>query len=421
MTVYSRPSDPYIASMHKSMAEKHHRERDAMWKALREYEALARLGKRYPTHRLEVLFAELKRRFGWAYSHRWSEIDGDDQEFGPIITSLWEEFQNASTRTEKVIAIDHLMHEQHYNGMVLTALYDSSPDIYQLEDNADVHQFLERLFMQKNPIPYASKLKQEVKKCKDAGLKIRPAKKGELKDYAGMNDKAAKAMGHPLPAKTIIWDDKLPVKDQYQTVKHELHERRDMSHGMKYWPAHGRALEAENPILGPVYHGTQAYLEDATQLHKGKDTGIHFGTEAQAWGRVRNRPGADVIPAFVEISNMKREQDEGGSWRIKIRVAKEQGYDGIVYLNRYEGLFAHTKEEFIARLASTGFNPNRIARMEAAITRPRYFNSVSDERFKEIFPEAADSYIVFDSAQIRRANEAEMWHRADPLPTAVRA
>ena len=281
--------------------------------------------------------------------------------------------------------------------------------------------------MKKKMLSPAKKLKSELEKCKNAGLKVRPAKRGELQDYAGMNDKAGSALGHPIPAKTIIWDDKLPIKDQVDTVKHELHERKDMAKGMNYWKAHTRALACENPlahqnpVIAPVYHGTPAYLDDATKLHKGKDSGIHFGTEAQAWGRLYHRSG-DVIPARVEISNMKRERDTGLGWRTKIRLAKEQGYDGIIYLNRYEGLFAHDKKAFIARLIERGYPSEAIKEMvrRSAYTmhRPAFFNNISDEEFLDIFPEAEDSYIVFSTAQVKPYTG---WKPLDQLPTGVRA
>ena len=155
-----------------------------------------------------------------------------------------------------------------------------------------------------------------------------------------------------------------------------------------------------NPIIGPVYHGSPAYIADATDLHKGKDFGIHFGTEAQAWGRLYKR-GGDVIPALINIDNLKRERDTGHGWRTKIRLAKQQGYDGIVYLNRYEGLFAHTKDEFIDRLASHGYSLLVLRKMHQSIYRPALFNEFSDEEFKKIFPEASDSYIVFERKQIK--------------------
>lgn len=64
-----------------------------------------------------------------------------------------------------------------------------------------------------------------------------------LHDYAGMNSKAAKAMGFKMPDNTIYIDKE--AKNKKRILKHERHEMRLMKKGMKYWPAHLSALEAE--------------------------------------------------------------------------------------------------------------------------------------------------------------------------------
>ncbi len=262
------------------------------------------------------------------------------------------------------------------------------------------------------------KLQSELEKCKGAHLNVKFGENKRLADYAGMNDKAAAELHFKMkPKEHILVAKRQSKKDQAETLRHERIEREKMAKGTHYFPAHEYALAHQNPLLGPVYHGTPAYLKDATQLHKGRDYGIHFGTEAQAWGRLYHR-GGDVIPAMVEISNMKRERDTGYGWREKIRQAKAQGYDGIVYLNRYEGLFAHDKDQFIDRLGSHGYPPEKLKRMRQSMYRPSLFNAMTDEEFKEIFPEAADSYIVFSRAQVKPYTG---WEPIDQLPIGVRA
>jgi hypothetical protein len=71
-----------------------------------------------------------------------------------------------------------------------------------------------------------------------------------LKDYAGMNYYAGKAMHfHPLPDKhTILVDKHLHALEKKRTILHEEVESTLMSHGMSYWKAHKIALKAEKQI-----------------------------------------------------------------------------------------------------------------------------------------------------------------------------
>jgi hypothetical protein len=76
------------------------------------------------------------------------------------------------------------------------------------------------------------------------GLKVKTLGNDKLHDYAGMNDEAADEFGMPFPRRTVAtqpesWERK------YKDLKHELVERRLMEKGWKYFPAHKRALEAE--------------------------------------------------------------------------------------------------------------------------------------------------------------------------------
>ncbi len=156
-TSWTKASSNYAQFIREHSKPEHAREHNAMWKALREYEALAAWGKRYPTHRVDTLFTDLKKRLNWQWDHRWYE-DASVNEGESPIRELVDEFADARTRTEKVLAIDHLMHLQHWNGMVLVALYKSSPDIFQITENQEVMAFLEKLSQKRNPLPYTEEL-----------------------------------------------------------------------------------------------------------------------------------------------------------------------------------------------------------------------------------------------------------------------
>jgi hypothetical protein len=78
------------------------------------------------------------------------------------------------------------------------------------------------------------------------GFKV-TKKHAELKDYAGMNYYAAKALGLSHgPKKKEIWvDDKLPRSVVKKNIVHEVVEAKIMRRGKKYWCAHCLALHAE--------------------------------------------------------------------------------------------------------------------------------------------------------------------------------
>jgi len=66
-----------------------------------------------------------------------------------------------------------------------------------------------------------------------------------LKDYAGMNWKIARSMGYSCAPKTILIASNMTWETKYRTLRHELVEVGLMKSGMKYWPAHCRALKSE--------------------------------------------------------------------------------------------------------------------------------------------------------------------------------
>jgi hypothetical protein len=82
-------------------------------------------------------------------------------------------------------------------------------------------------------------------KARKQGLSVRIVPQKKLRDYVGMNDLAAKAIGFPSPKKTIMLSKASTLVTKGNTLKHELEERRKMSNGEKYWPAHVFALKHE--------------------------------------------------------------------------------------------------------------------------------------------------------------------------------
>lgn len=144
----------------------------------------------------------------------------------------------------------------------------------------------------------------------------------------------------------------------------------------------------ENPfqystIVDVFYHGTNKDFVKIS-INNTVDGGIHIGTLAQANMRsagVNKR----ILEVFVDIRKPRRSKDAGGNWKSKIASAKKSGFDSIVYLNRYEGISLESIQK------AENFNIN--------------LDAISDAEFKQIVPEAQDSYIVFSDSQIRLLSE----------------
>lgn len=126
------------------------------------------------------------------------------------------------------------------------------------------------------------------------------------------------------------------------------------------------------------WHGSRKPI-DAFDFSKSVDGGIHFGTRPQA--EMRGAKGGSLIEADVDIKNPMRSRDTGGNWKDKIRNAKSKGHDGIVYLNRYEGMSL----EDIQRAQEAGIDLDRL----------------TDAQFRKFFPNAKDSFIAFTPEQIK--------------------
>lgn len=121
-----------------------------------------------------------------------------------------------------------------------------------------------------------------------------------------------------------------------------------------------------------MYHGTNKVFDRFLPFS-------HFGTEAQA----RMRQPKHILPVYIRAKKFKRMRDTG-DWRVsKLRALQRQGYDGVVYLNRYEGI---PLEQFDAA--------------HAKVSQER-LDKAPDTQYKRMIPAAEDSYIIFDPLNVR--------------------
>ena len=179
--------------------------------------------------------------------------------------------------------------------------------------------------------------------------------------------------------------------------------------------------DLKNPDGSPkvFYHGTRALYQQSLRDYdstpdfqefdtKSSEMGSHFGPQEQASDFTGSEPEqrGHMYPVHLNIKNPIRLQDNGSfsprraMYQLPKEIIeksfkylensepqealqnalKEHGHDGIVYLNRREGLNDYGKR------------PN-----------PEDLSYLGDDAFKKIYPEAQDSYIAFDPEQIKSA------------------
>jgi hypothetical protein len=225
------------------------------------------------------------------------------------------------------------------------------------------------------------------------------------------------------------------------------------SEEFKRWFRNSKIVDSNGKPL-VVYHGTQGKFKafDTAQ----SELGSHFGTKNQAnefvqtpesemsredWAEAVKFEGRtdQIFPVYLSMQSPIRMKDTG-RWipsriakRLQLegmltpeqskyisslplntpvqikalqKLLKDSGVDGIVYLNRYEGFKPKT-------------NPTEFA-TDA--------EDLSDEAFKAKYPEAQDSYLIFDPVQVKSIfNEFEEGaatsprFSAAPLPPYVEA
>ena len=158
----------------------------------------------------------------------------------------------------------------------------------------------------------------------------------------------------------------------------------------KRWFGRSRVVDdAGEPLV--LYHSTK---EDFDAFEPGKE-GIHLGTSDQANMRTAGL-GTRLLPVYVRAERLKRVRDRGGNWAHEIALAKRSGHDGIVYLNRYEGV---PGEEFDrAYQAHSSGN----------------IDNLSDAQFLRNVPSARDSYIAFKPEQVKSQFNEGSFKPRDP-------
>lgn len=216
----------------------------------------------------------------------------------------------------------------------------------------------------------------------------RLSEKGAINDYLANID----ADGGAYPTAEEM--ESLGIRAAYDTL-FETIETRETDRGVemfalrqpvtetaefKRWFGDSKVVDdTGEPLV--VYHGSNADISEF-DADSTVDGGFHFGTAQQAGMRVSGA-GKNLMPVYLAINNPRRSKDMGGKWKSKIASAKSAGHDGIVYLNRYEGVSLET----IQRAENEGVNLDRL----------------TDEQFRRYVPEARDSYIVFRPEQIKSA------------------
>lgn len=158
------------------------------------------------------------------------------------------------------------------------------------------------------------------------------------------------------------------------------------------WFGDSKAVDANGKPL-VVYHGTVNDFD--TFGGKRSAEGFHFGSAGQANFRLHqehglifvgeswSKGGHNIVPVYLSIRNPKRLKDRSGSWKSAVQKAKDEGYDGIVYLNRGE--------------------LPKVPGQPANTLTQREWKALSDDEFKARFPQAEDSWIAFNPEQIKSA------------------
>ncbi len=152
-------------------------------------------------------------------------------------------------------------------------------------------------------------------------------------------------------------------------------------------PANASKVVDENGEPLVVWHGTKSDIHifdesNASQV-SGRFEGFHFGSYKQA--EMRNKQ--NIIPVFLNIKQLKRTKDEGG-WSRKI-VNSKKHESGLIYLNRFE---------------SIPLSEYEAAKERGIKVDVKSLDKMNDVEFRKNFPSAEDSYVVFNSTQIKLAD-----------------
>jgi len=123
----------------------------------------------------------------------------------------------------------------------------------------------------------------------------------------------------------------------------------------KRWFGNSKVVDKNGKPL-VVYHGTPFDFSTFDT-----ENGAHFGTKDQV-DEIHDRhdfsgvtEGLNTIPVYLAIKNPKRTKDLGpdsAAWKKAKDIAQKQGYDGLVYANKFEG--ADKEDSYVA------FRPEQI-------------------------------------------------------------
>lgn len=127
-------------------------------------------------------------------------------------------------------------------------------------------------------------------------------------------------------------------------------------------------------LPGPqiYYHGTGFEFEGTFKEQK---QGLHLGSQSQAIARARGHLVTCEVTSELKVV---RRKDCGGGWERYVSRLKSKGIDGIIYLNRHEGVPLQ-----------------RIVLLRAKGITPQMLFTMSDIDFRKHVPEAHDSLLVF--------------------------
>jgi hypothetical protein len=222
-------------------------------------------------------------------------------------------------------------------------------------------------------------------------------------------------------------------------VSYTQEGRIELNENFDSWFGDSKITETKgDPLL--VHHGTQQFGFDAFRT-TGGDFGAHFGSIQVAESLGTNIPGdkAGVYSGYIKIDNPLRLEDVGwwssdtmadqlldleimseAEYQEYLKINREysdpanlrerlqyqpddpripdehiknflksKGYDGVVYLNRREGLDSEKD--------------------------PRFYRGRSDSEFLKAFPSAQDSYIIFDPSQFKSVTNRGTWDPNNPI------
>ena len=189
------------------------------------------------------------------------------------------------------------------------------------------------------------------------------------------------------------YDSEILVESKYVKTKSQLIDIWNKAHqeeSFKNWFDKSVVVDnMGNPLI--LWHGSRTNItvfdKQLAQIQSQlKVNGFHFGSKSQA--KMRN--SEYLIPVYLKIDKIKTVKDNGGGWFAVIEKAKQEGYDGIKYLNRYEGI-PHSEYQKAAEI-NTDFKSSWD------------LDKFTDSEFKKMFPSAEYSYIVFEPTQIKIAD-----------------